>query len=44
MLRRITGPTRDEVIWEWIKIHNEELNDLRSSPKIIRVIKAKRMK
>jgi hypothetical protein len=26
--RRIFGPKRDEVIGEWRKLHNEELNDL----------------
>jgi hypothetical protein len=29
---------------EWRKLHNEELNDLYSSPSIIRIIKAKRMR
>jgi len=28
VLRRIFGSKRDEVRWEWIKLHNEELNDL----------------
>jgi len=28
VLRRIFGPKRDEVTWEWRKLHNEELNDL----------------
>jgi len=28
VLRRIYGPKRDEVIGEWRKIHNEELNEL----------------
>jgi hypothetical protein len=28
MLRRIFGPKRDEVTGDWIKLHNEELNDL----------------
>jgi len=28
VLRRIFGPTRDEVTREWRKLHNEELNDL----------------
>jgi hypothetical protein len=37
--RRILGPNRDEVTGEWTKIHNEELNDLYTSPNIIRVIK-----
>jgi hypothetical protein len=28
VLRRIFGPKRDEVIREWRKLHNGELNDL----------------
>ena len=39
VLRRIFGPKRDGVTGEWIKLHNEELNDLYSSPNIVRVIK-----
>ena len=27
VLRRIFGPKRGEVIWEWRKLHNDELND-----------------
>ena len=27
VLRRIFGPTRDEVTGEWRRLHNEELND-----------------
>jgi hypothetical protein len=38
VLRRIFGPKRDEVIVERRKLHNEELNDLYSSPNISRVI------
>ena len=34
VLRRIFGPKRDEVTVEWRKLHNEELNDLYSSPNI----------
>ena len=32
VLRRIFGPRRDEVTGEWRRLHNEELNDLYSSP------------
>jgi hypothetical protein len=44
VLRRIFGPKRDEVTGEWRKLHNEELNDLYSSPNIVRVIKSRRMR
>jgi len=44
VLRRIFGPKRDEVQGEWRKLHNEELNDLYSSPKIVRVIKSRKMR
>jgi hypothetical protein len=39
VLRRIFGPKGDKVTGEWRRQHNEELNDLYSSPNIIRVIK-----
>ena len=35
MLRRIFGPRRDEVTGEWRRLHNEELNDVYSSPNIV---------
>ena len=44
VLRRIFGPKRDEVTGEWRKLHNENLNDLYSSPNIIRVIISRRMR
>jgi len=44
VLRRIFGPKRDEVTGEWRKRHTEELNDLYSSPNIVRVIKSRRMR
>ena len=43
-LRRIFGPRRDEVTGECRRLHNEELNDLYSSPTIVRVIKSRRMR
>jgi len=44
VLRRIFGARRNEVTGEWRKLHNEELNDLYSSPTIVRVIKSRRMR
>ena len=44
VLRRIFGPKRDEITWEWKKLHNEELNDLYYSPYIVWVIKSRRMR
>jgi hypothetical protein len=44
VLRRIFGPRRYEVTEEWRKLHNMEVNDLYSSPSIVRVIKSKRMR
>jgi hypothetical protein len=43
VLRRIFGPKTDGVTGEWRRLHNEELDNLYSSPNIIRVIKSRRM-
>jgi len=43
-LRRIFGPRRDKVSGEWRRLHNEELNDLYSSPNIVWVMKLRRMR
>jgi hypothetical protein len=44
VLRRIFGPSRDEVTGDWRKLHNEDLHFLYSSPIIIRQIKSRRMR
>jgi hypothetical protein len=44
VLRKIFGTKRDKATGEWRKLHNEELNDLYSSPSIFRVIKSRRMR
>jgi hypothetical protein len=44
VLRRIFGAKRDGVKREWRKLQNEELDDLYSSPNIVRVIKSRRIR
>ena len=41
--RRIFGPKRDEVRWEWRRLHNKELYAL-CSRNIIRMIKSRRLR
>jgi hypothetical protein len=43
VLRRIFGSQRDEVTGDWRKLYNEELHDLYSSSRIIRMIKSRRI-
>jgi hypothetical protein len=44
VLRRIFWPKTEEVTEEWRRLHNEELNDLYSSPNIVRVTESRRMR
>jgi hypothetical protein len=44
VFRRIFVPKRDEVTGGWRKLNNEKLHCLYSSPGIVRVIKARRMR
>ena len=37
----IFGPKRDDTTGEWRKLHNEELNNLYSSPNTVRAIKSR---
>jgi hypothetical protein len=42
--KRIFRPKRDEVTEGWRKMHNEELRDLYSWPRIIGIMKSRRMR
>jgi hypothetical protein len=44
VLRRIFGPKRDKLTGSWRKLHNEELQNLYSSPNVINIIKSKKMR
>ena len=44
VMRRIFGLKREVVTGEWRRLHNEEINDLYSSPKSVRMIKPRRMR
>jgi hypothetical protein len=44
VLRGIFGPKRNKVTGEWRKLHDVGLNDLYSSPNIVRVIKSRRIR
>jgi hypothetical protein len=44
VLRRIFGPTRDEVTGGRRKLHNGELHNLYASPSIFRMIKLRRIR
>jgi hypothetical protein len=44
VLRRITGPKREEVAGVWRRLQNKERHKLYASPNIIRVIESRRMR
>jgi hypothetical protein len=44
VLRRIFGSKTDEATGELRRLHHEELNDLYSSPNILRVTKSRRIR
>jgi len=44
VLWRIIGLRRKEVTGKWRKLHIEQLNNLYTSPNIVRVIKSRRMR
>jgi hypothetical protein len=44
VLSEIFGPKREEVTWEWRKLHKDELFDPYSSPNTLPVIRSRRMR
>jgi hypothetical protein len=44
VLRRVFGPSRNEVTGEWRKLHNGKLHKMYSTLDIIRQIKSRRIK
>jgi hypothetical protein len=44
VMRRISGPKRDEVTGGWRNLHNKELHSMYSSPSIIRLIKSRKIR
>jgi hypothetical protein len=44
MLKRVFGPRREEVAEGWKRLHNEKLHNLYTSPNVVMVIKARRMR
>jgi hypothetical protein len=44
VLRRVFGPNRDEVTWEWGRLQDEELYALYFSRNIIRLFKSRRLR
>jgi hypothetical protein len=44
VLKRISGPKRNEIIRNWWKLHNEEFRNSYSLPNINITIKSRRMK
>jgi hypothetical protein len=43
-VRRIFEPKRDEVTRGWRKLHNEKLHNWYSIPRIIRMMKSRKMR
>jgi hypothetical protein len=44
LLKRIFLPKTENVTGEWIKLHNQELNNLYPSPNIVKLIKSRKMR